>query len=103
KILPLSLWARLYPYKSSVYFVSDKAGDLLVDRIGRMEHMQQDAVAIFTAFGYRPEDLKLRVENRTDYDRSHALDSRIAAIVAQRLPADCALFDALDKKWTTSS
>ncbi|WP_372922735.1 hypothetical protein [Roseovarius sp.] len=95
QILPLRLWAQLYPYKSSAYFITDAHGTVLVDRIGRMERLQKDALAIFTDFGYAPEDLQLGRENCTDYDRSVTCDPRVAKIVARRLPEDCALFDHL--------
>jgi glycosyltransferase involved in cell wall biosynthesis len=93
QILPLSLWARVYPFPSSSSYITDEAGHLIVEQIGTTEHLQQDALRIFGAFGYTPEELHLDMANRSDYAR--VPDPRIKAITLRRLPGDCALFDRL--------
>lgn len=95
QVLPLLLWARLYPYRSSTHFVTDSAGNLIVDHIGLQERLQEDVTSIFSTFGYSLEDLALGVANKTDYARS--IESDLAAVVARRLPEDCALYDHLKK------
>lgn len=95
KALPLTVWARLYPFKSCSHFVTDGQGRLIVDMIGRAEALQDEVDRVFSAFGYAPEQLVLGVSNRTEYDRSATRDPRIEVIVARRLPEDCALFKSL--------
>ena len=94
QLLPLSLWARLYPLRSSVSFVTDDESDkLMVDQLGTTERLQEDVMRIFSAFGYTPEELQLRIANRTNYNR--AQNPKIAAIAERRLSEDCALYDRL--------
>lgn len=100
KALPLTVWARLYPFKSCSHFVTDGQGRVIVDRIGWAETLQDDVDRIFSAFGYTPEQLVLGVSNRTEYDRSTTRDPKLGAIVARRLPEDSALFDRLQSKKT---
>lgn len=100
KALPLTVWARVYPFKSSSHFVTDGQGRVIVDRIGRTDTLQDDVNRIFSAFGYTPEQLVLGVSNRTEYDRSATRDPRLEAIVKRRLPEDCALFDRLQAEET---
>ena len=91
QLLPLSFWARFYPFSSSAHFITDGIGRLIVDQIGTMERLQEDVDRIFGAFGYSYEELQLGTANHTQYER--ARDPVIDAIAERRLAADCELFD----------
>jgi hypothetical protein len=91
RLLPLSLWARFYPFSSSSHFITDCKGELIVDQIGTMERLQEDINRIFSAFGYSQAELQLGTANRTQYKR--ARDPVIDAIAERRLSEDCSLFD----------
>lgn len=59
KALPLEFWILLYPYKTSEYFILGPNGDLLLDRVGVYEDLANDFKCIFSAFGYKDEELSL--------------------------------------------
>ena len=91
QLLPLSFWARFYPFSSTAHFIPDGSGRLIVDQIGTMERLQEDVDRIFGAFGYSREELQLGTANRTQYER--ARDPVIDAIAERRLAEDCEIFD----------
>lgn len=95
QVLPLELWAQLYPSRPSSGYVTDARGALIVDRVGMFERLQDDVTAIFTGLGYDPADLQLGLENRTGYSRDIRAEARLDAIVASRLATDRALYDRL--------
>lgn len=98
QLLPLRVWARLYPYKSSIHFIVDDCGSLIVDHIGLMEHLQEDVLSIFIPLGYTPDELKLSVTNRTNYEHNDCRNPRLEAIVARKSPKDCELYKQLRTK-----
>ncbi|SPJ23216.1 sulfotransferase family 2 domain-containing protein [Palleronia abyssalis] len=91
--MPLGLWARIYPFASSAKFVTGPDGSTVVDCIGTNENLQTDVLRIFGRFGYTDDQLQLGIKNRSDYDRAHARDPKLEAVVAKRLPQDMALYD----------
>lgn len=95
QMLPLSIWARLYPYKSSAYFIADSRGEPLVDDIGLVSRLQADVDKIFKKFGYSSQDLVVPVLNKTSYDRSKVTDAKLQSILERRLPEDFALFSKI--------
>lgn len=95
QILPLRLWARLYPLPSSLGYISDGKGTLLVDKIGITERLHEEVLRIFVPLGYTAKDLQIETVNRTEYDRSRARDPWIKALVERRLPKDCALYEQI--------
>lgn len=94
QLLPLHVWLRVYPYKSSAHFITDDLGAINVEKIGLYNRLQEDAQSIFSEFGYDSSDLVLNVENQTTYDRSKNQSSSISNIVERRLSQDCAIFDS---------
>ncbi|HMO06188.1 MAG TPA: hypothetical protein PKD10_00895 [Paracoccaceae bacterium] len=92
RLLPLPVWARLYPFKSSAHFIEAPAGRIAVDRLGRFEHLAEDFRTIFAEFGYDPADLTLSVVNETDYATDPAEDALLERIALRRLPRDMEIF-----------
>ena len=93
QILPLSIWARFYPFPSTASYITDDEGKLIVDRFCTFDNLQEDVMHIFKSFGYTPDELQLSIANRTEYKRTR--DPKVAAIAEHRFAKDCALFDRI--------
>lgn len=63
RMLPLSIWAVVYPFKTGAQFIVDKKGEVAVDEIGDFARFNEEAHRILSHFGYSDADLKLPLDN----------------------------------------
>ena len=94
QILPIRLWALVYPYSMTHEFVLGQSGALLVDEIGNFDKLEEDFVKIFSKFGFDANNLALPVANRSGYSvKRHAEDNLLKKIIAWRCSVDRRIFD----------
>lgn len=91
KAMPLSIWARVYPFSSSMDFITCPNGEILIQKVGVTEKLQADVTRIFSSLGYCPDSLMIGIENQTEYDRGK--NDMLQTIARQRLPDDYYFFD----------
>ena len=92
KILPLTVWAFLYPFKSGAHFVTDAEGRIVVDTFGDFDRLQEEVERIFGAVGYDPARLDLGIVNRSEYDRHQPAGQALAFIAGLKLPRDIEIY-----------
>ena len=93
KLLPASVWFRLYPYRSSTHFIADASGNLLIDELGVFEHLQEEVLRIFIPLGYTPENLALQVRNKTAYEPRAEEVELLDRILVKRLASDIRFYE----------
>ncbi|RYH08141.1 hypothetical protein [Tropicimonas sp. IMCC6043] len=90
---PITLWCRLYPFKTSSHFVDDGAVPA-VEELGDFARLQSEFLRIFSRFGYTEAELTLPVKNRTDYTPPTSRQrARIGAIARSRCRRDFELYE----------
>ncbi len=97
RLLPFSLWALLYPFKSNRDHLCDENGRLLVDFIGRFEHMEVDFKAIFTRIGVDLLHDSLPHYNRSSHDRHDVYfkNRRFKYLIDLKLKHDLRFYDTI--------
>lgn len=102
KVLPIRLWALLYPYSMTHQFLLDHDKKLLVDMLGKFDDLQSEFERIFEKFGYNTEDLILPVTNKSGYSGDRYInDSLLKRIVALKASLDKRIFDDIGSKSRT--
>lgn len=93
-ILPLPVWARLYPYSMTHEFLLDDQQNMLIDALGNFENLQEEFERIFSRFGFAPSELKLPMTNKSGYSAErNAKDDLLKKIVARKSSVDMRIFD----------
>lgn len=92
RLVPPSAWAALYPFRHSVEYVVNSEGELDVDVIGRFEYLCEDFATIFRKLGYAEEQLRVPVENRTEYPRDVQINRVFEGIINWKIKADLELY-----------
>lgn len=87
RLLPLSIWILIYPYKSSAHFALDDDNTLLLDAVGDFKALETHFREIFQELGYRPEVLTLEPVNVSSYERPQGKFFRRLARLSLRLHA----------------
>lgn len=94
RLLPLSLWVLVYPYKGSAHFALARDNALLLDAVGDFDALEAHFQEIFGALGYDMQSLALEPTNVSDYKRPEGLIFTQMANLSLRLhaPKDLALY-----------
>jgi hypothetical protein len=95
RILPLPLWAALYPFKSSAHFIVDKKGKSAVDEIGDFARFDEEAQRIFSHFGYSIDNLDFPKVNVSTYDKNIRSSKFLDKVVNIKTPLDNAMYSAV--------
>lgn len=94
KILPIRLWALLYPFSMTHQFVLGNDGELLVDEIGDFSTLQKDFNAIFGRLGFDEKELALPMTNKSKYaSNRHEDDALLRRIVRWKSRIDVGIFE----------
>lgn len=93
RILPLSLWAMIYPYKSTHRYILTSNGDCQIDFIGDFSNLQRDVEEIFSRFGYTKDQLQLTTENKSDYsNNTHQNNWLLRFVIGAKSRRDLAVY-----------
>ena len=95
RILPLPLWAALYPFKSSAHFIVDEKGKSAVHEIGDFARFDEEAQRIFSQFGYSRDFLDFPKVNVSTYDKDIPSSKLLDRIVTFKMPLDKAMYSAV--------
>lgn len=91
RVMPLKAWARLYPFKPSYYFVTDRRGRLSVNHLGLFETLQNDFSRIFRKFGYSSDELELPRSNLATYEDYRFSRTVLNSVAKRRAALDLEL------------
>jgi len=99
-ILPLPLWAMLYPYKKSSHFILDHDGEILATDIGSFEELTEDFARIFSDIGLPKNELVLDSKKNTTVYGGHApKGGRVLSVISQlRFRKDYKIISHLQNK-----
>ena len=67
KILPFKLWALMYPYKSNISYISDNHGKIIVDHVGRTDHLNKYFHIIMSRLNIDSEKIKVGKKNISNH------------------------------------
>ena len=98
RMLPLSLWAAVYPFKTGARFIVDKKGHIAVDEIGDFARFNDETHRILSQFGYSDEELALPLDNVSEYDKNSAPPAIFERIVSMKMPRDARIYAAVEAK-----
>jgi len=51
KYIPFKIWSLIHPYKSNKSYITDANNNIIVDYIGRTEHLEDDLAGILSKIG----------------------------------------------------
>lgn len=68
KVLPFKMWALLYPYRSNLSYLTDYDGTLIVDHLGRTEHLNEDFHSIMRDLNINTEEITVGKKNTSNHD-----------------------------------
>lgn len=91
KLLPLSLWIRVHPLKTSAHFLTDRNGNLLVDRIIKFEDLADEFGKLCAEIGLEPGTIEhSNASSHRPYREYYSERNR--RYVAKRFSEDIRLF-----------
>jgi hypothetical protein len=67
KILPFKIWALIYPYRSNSSYITDYDGKIIVDYVGRTEHLNDDFHNIMKKMGIDSKHIQLGKKNTSSH------------------------------------
>ncbi|MEM9311120.1 MAG: sulfotransferase family 2 domain-containing protein [Pseudomonadota bacterium] len=104
RLLPLSVWVLVYPYKGSAHFALAPNDALLLDALGDFATLETHFQEIFGALGYDKAALALAPTNVSDYERPRGAFFTRMANLSLRLhaPQDLTLYSLVKNgvHWT---
>jgi len=98
RTLPLSVWAVVYPFKAGARFIVDEEGKIAVDEIGDFARFNEETRRILSQFGYSDADLKLPLDNVSEYDKNSSPLPFFDRIVSLKMPLDVEIYAAVERK-----
>lgn len=98
RVLPVTIWALVYPFKPAAHFLCDAQGRLGVDSLGAYSRLQEDFTRIFSRFGYTQEQLILPHVNVTRYESKRISRDVLDWVVETRMRKDAELNRFAEKK-----
>lgn len=92
RLLPFTIWVRLYRTKTCSCYLKDSEGALRIDHLLRLEYFEQDVAELCKALGLAPVALQQKNRSpRTHYREYYTPASQ--RLVAQRFSEDVEAFD----------
>ena len=98
RMLPLSIWAVVYPFKTGARFIVDEEGEIAVDEIGDFARFSEETHRILSQFGYSDADLKLPLDNVSEYDKNSSPLAFFDRIVSLKMPLDVEIYAAVERQ-----
>lgn len=70
RILPFKFWIYIYPYRSSMSYITSQDGEIIVDYIGRTENLEEDLNQFLKESGIISREIFLKVSksNKSKHD-----------------------------------
>lgn len=101
KILPFSLWAMVYPYKSNLGHLADQNNNPLVDYIGRLSNLEGDLKKILKKIGLNLDNKDFPHKNKSTHTRDYSSYIKFgiqAKIIQHKIQEDKDFISKLLKK-----
>lgn len=95
RIMPLPLWALIYPFKSNARFITDSSGTLAVDAIGDFARFDEESARLFSTFGYSSEQLSFPRDNVSSYDRKVQISRYMKWVISLKMPQDQMIYASI--------
>jgi hypothetical protein len=97
RIMPLPLWALIYPFKNNARFITDSDGNLAVDLIGDFARFDEESARLFEEFGYSSEQLRFPMDNVSSYDKKAPVSGYMRWVISLKMSHDQMIYDRVIK------
>jgi hypothetical protein len=102
KLLPLSIWALLYPMKTSHDYYYDKNGERIVNHLGRTDYLNEDIKVILKRIGITENNVIPHINQSKHKSRDHYFKNIwIRNILIKKYKKDIELYNIAEKEIST--
>lgn len=99
KILPIDIWALLFPMKTSRDYFFDQHGNRIVQYLGRTDHLNEDLVVILKEIGITHNANIPHINKSKHKSRSHYFNNRwIKQYLNKKYSKDLELYRTVEKE-----
>jgi hypothetical protein len=98
RLVPLWLWAIIYPYRSNLYHLTDEDGNILVDYIGFFENISENIIDLSNLIiPERKQDISFPHSNKSTHKPvdSYLSNSIFGKIIRFKLRKDILFYESL--------